>query len=460
VPRGALASRQHDQETQVRQISVVLAKRKIRKRESAGIWERSQQRRQPGNTSGQSSNLSGVRCRTLREFDGATIAAAPFYHARFCRLDWTADCAPQYLGVAPMRTFRLTLRCSLCLAIFATAGCGRKSTAQLVGESPAAQSPSPAIVSNPPQAPTSSSSPTPAVQAKTGQQPTLDLSRLENNVRPAIFWITVFDSSGKLLRTETAFFISGDGKFITTAHAIEGGINAVAKMADGRIYNVRGLLAASTTLDLAVLQADAEYVPFLTLNKIPNFETGARVGVVGSALAGSAEAARETTISTQQPDRLEIPATLSPDSIGSPVVGANGEVVGVVIAGGEKATVRPSNTIASLLDRIASDAKPRWPEMAQAAITPTPTPRPTPKPRLVFAPAPAFPSEVRSRPGASWSGRFRLNFNARGNVTNVQIVQSTGSSVLDQSALSTLRQWKSAPGQEWVATVPVTFQSR
>jgi TonB family protein len=381
-------------------------------------------------------------------------------HGSFCRLDWTAVCVPHYLGVAPIRPFRLTLRCLLCLAIFATAGCGRKSTAQLVGESPAAQSPSPPVVSNSPQAPTSSSSPTQAVQAKAGQQPTLDLARLENSVRPAVFWIAVFDSSGKLLRTETAFFISGDGKFITTARAIEGGMNAVAKMADGRIYNVRGVLAASTTLDLAVLQADAEYVPFLTLNKIPNFETGTRVGVVGSALAGSAEGARETSILMQQPDRVEIAATSPPESIGSPVVDANDQIVGVVISAGEKVTVRPSNTISSLLDRIASDAKPRWSEVAQASITPTPTPRPTPKPRLVFAPAPAFPSEVRSRPGASWSGRFRLNFNARGNVTNVQIVQSTGSSVLDQSALSTLRQWKSAPGQEWVATVPVTFQSR
>ncbi len=95
---------------------------------------------------------------------------------------------------------------------------------------------------------------------------------------------------------------------------------------------------------------------------------------------------------------------------------------------------------------IASDAKPRWPESARAVVTPTPAPRPTPKPRLVYAPAPAFPSEVRSRPGAVWSGRFRLNFNARGNVTNVQVVQSTGNIVIDQSALSTLRQWKSAPG--------------
>jgi TonB family protein len=45
-------------------------------------------------------------------------------------------------------------------------------------------------------------------------------------------------------------------------------------------------------------------------------------------------------------------------------------------------------------------------------------------------------------------------------VTNIQIIQSTGNRLFDQSATNTLRQWKSAPGREWVATVPVTFQTR
>src|SRR6184192_2612975 len=200
-----------------------------------------------------------------------------------------------------MRLFRLTLECSLCLAVFATAGCRRKSNGQLVGESPA-QSPSPSGVSTPISSPGSSPSPSPTPQSQTKQIPTLDLSRLENTVRPAIFWITVFDSSGKLLWTETAFFISGDGRFVTTAHAIEGGVNAVAKMADGRIYDVSGVLAASTTLDVAVLQADVKHVPFLTLNKNPNLETDRRVGVVGSGLAGTDGAARDVSILTQQPD--------------------------------------------------------------------------------------------------------------------------------------------------------------
>ena len=372
---------------------------------------------------------------------------------QFCRLDWTALCASHYPSVAPMRLFRLSLRCAFYLTIFAMAGCGRKSTSQLVGESPASRSPSPPIVANSPQAATLSPSP------KAGQRPTLDLSRLENTVQPAVFWLAVFDSSGKLLRTETAFFITGDGRLITTARAIEGGINAVAKMTDGRIYNVSGVLAASTTLDLAVLQADVKYVPFLPVNRNPNLEIDKRLGLVGSGLAGTDGAPRDVTISSQQSDRLEIAGPISSSSVGAPIVSENGEVVGVVTSAGEKASGRPSTAVDSLLDRVSSDAKPQWPESAQATVTPTPTPRPTPKPRLIYAPAPSFPPGV-SRPGISGTGRFRLTFDAKGNVKNVQVVQSTGNPYFDQAAIKTLRQWRSAPSQGWQATVPVTFQTR
>jgi TonB family protein len=297
-------------------------------------------------------------------------------------------------------------------------------------------------------------------QPQAAQGSTLDLSKLENSVRPAVFWLTVFDSSGKLLRTETAFFISDDGKFISTAHAIDGAINAVAKMADGGIYNVSGVLTGSTEFDVAVLQADVKRVPFLTLNKNLNLEAGARIAVVGSGLAGSAGAARDATISTQQPDHVKIAATLSPGSTGSPVVDTNGQVVGVVTSAGDEATVRPASALDSLLARIASGAKPRWPETAQAVVTATPAPRATPKPRLVYAPAPAFPRDVRAPSGSAFTGRFSLSFDSRGNVTKVQIVQSTGNERMDRAAISTLRQWKSVPAGEWVTTVPVTFQTR
>lgn len=355
-----------------------------------------------------------------------------------------------------MRLFRLTLGFLFCLAIFATTGCGRKSTSHVVGEPSASQSPP---VSTPVQSSDPSASRSPAQSPQPSQRPALDLSRLENSVQPAVFWITVFDSSGKLLRNETAFFISGEGRFITTAHAIQNGVNAVAKMADGRIYNVSGILASSTALDLAVLEADVKYVPFLTLNEDPDLETDKQVGVVGSALAGADGAPRNVAISTRQSDRLEIAGPISSSSIGSPIVGENGQVVGVVILAGEKATVRPSNAVESLLAGIASEAKPHWPQVAETAVTPTPAPRPTPKPRLVYAPAPAFPPGMSQR-GGSGTGQFRLTFNARGNVTNVQVIKSTGNPYYDSAAVEGLRQWRSVPGQEWVATVPVTFQSR
>jgi len=218
---------------------------------------------------------------------------------------------------------------------------------------------------------------------------------------------------------------------------------------------VGGILAASTTLDPAILQTDLKRVSFLALNKNGNFPPGTQVGVVGSGLAGSDGNPREAVITRQQSDRLEVATAISPSSIGSPLVDANGEIVGVVISAHEKCIARAASAVTWLQSRIASDAKARWPEPAETRTTP----RPTPKPRLVYAPPPTFPPEAYSRPG-SRSGRFRLNFNAKGNVTNIQIIQSTGNDLLNRAATDTLRQWKSAPGQEWVATVPITFQGR
>jgi len=353
---------------------------------------------------------------------------------------------------------RLLLEYALCLALFATAGCRPKPKSEIVGEPPVNQP-----LASPVPSPVHESSLSPSVakapEKKPEQTPSLDLSRLERSVRPSVIWVTVFDRSGKLLRTQTGFFISGDGRFVTTAEAIGDGINAVAKTADGGIHNVSGILAVSTPLNLAILQADVKRASSLTVNKNANLRAGTPAGVIGSGLAGNEGPPRQATISTLEPDRLGIAAAISSNSIGSPVVDANGQLVGVIVSAGEKATVRPASTLDSLLSQIASDAKARWPQTAEA--TPSPRPTPTPKPHLVYAPAPAFPREAFSRrPGAFGSGRFRLNFDSKGNVTNVQMIQSTGNQLFDEAAINTLRQWKSAPGQEWVATVPVTFQTR
>jgi TonB family protein len=303
-----------------------------------------------------------------------------------------------------------------------------------------------------------SESATPSTEANIPETQPSDLAALEAKVRPAVIWVTAFDPKGNLLRTESGFFISTDGRFVSTSHAIDGAINAVAKTADGGIYNVSGVLAVSKPLDLAVLKADVKpqkLLRFLELNKNAALSPGANVAVVGSALAGREGNSREMKVIGQSPERLEIGGTTAPSSVGSPVVNENGEVVAIVTSTGEKTVAHPVAALDSILFRVTPATLPRWPQLAEVS----PTPHATPRPRLIYAPAPSFPPG-QSLPGQSGTGRFRLTFDPAGNVTNIQIITSTGNPYFDQAAVKTLRQWKSAPSQGWQATVPVTFKTR
>ncbi len=337
-----------------------------------------------------------------------------------------------------------------------------QTTTQAVAESLLAQQtqPSPPITTTA-QSPTAAPA-SPSPLANTGQSPSSELANVEAKVRPAVLWVTTFDSKGNLLRTESGFLISADGRFVTTAHAVEGAVNAVAKTGDGGIDNVTGILAASKALDLAVLQADVKpqkLLRFLELNKIGDLPVGIDVAVVGSALAGTEGSTRETTITSKGSDRFEIAGATPAISVGSPVVDDNGTVVGVIISAGEKTIARPMTALESVLSAVAADTQPHWSEVAEARPTPQATPQATPRPRMLYAPAPSFPAG-QSLPGQSGTGRFLLTFDERGNVTNIQIVKSTGNPYFDQAAVKTLRQWKSAPSQGWQATVPVTFRRR
>src|SRR5262249_46915906 len=160
------------------------------------------------------------------------------------------------------------------------------------------------------------------------------------------------------LRTETGFLVSADGRLVTTAHAVEGAVNAVAKTADGGIYNVSGIIATSKASDLAILQAEVKprkLLRFLDLNKTGELSPGARVAVVGSALAGNEGNAREVTITAQSSDRLEIAGATPASSVGSPVVNENGDVVGIVTSAGEKTIARPVAVLDSVLSRVTAD---------------------------------------------------------------------------------------------------------
>src|SRR5438552_12616112 len=273
-----------------------------------------------------------------------------------------------------MSQVRFGFRYTFWIAVFVTVGHAPNQV--LAGSLLAQQSQPPLPITSTAQSPTTatiSQSP----QAGAGQTPSSKIAELESKVRPSVIWVTVFDSKGNLLRTESGFFISTDGRFVTTAHAIEGAVNAVAKTGDGGIYNVSGVLAASKELDLAVLQAEVKRVPFVEPARNIDVRVGTGVLVVGSALAGSEGSAREMTIAAQEQHRIEMAGTTPVSAVGSPVVTENGEVVGVVIAAGEKTGARSFSAVESLLSRLAADTHARWP----ATDKTQPTPKATPKPR-------------------------------------------------------------------------------
>lgn len=119
---------------------------------------------------------------------------------------------------------------------------------------------------------------------------------------------------------------------------------------------------------------------------------------------------------------------------------------------------------------------------------PTPPPRPanapTPKPRLRVAatrpagpavprgpvafvnakanmqsmPHPAYPYEAQKR-HATGSGSFAVHFDpATGEATSVDVIQSTGFPILDETTVNTFRRWRAKPGAGLTkVTVPITY---
>lgn len=360
------------------------------------------------------------------------------------------------------------LTCALCVTLFLGTAC-KKATSQADNEAAPDKRYSLVASTEPPPP----GEPPPENQTPPAAPP-LDLANLSKFVGPAVLVVSVFDASGKLATTATGFFVAEDGKFVTTARAAEGGANAVAKTADGKIYNVTGVLGTSATLDLALLQADAKRVPFLPLNPIPP-KPGTPLAILGSPLQQKTRPPLEVAVSEKpdaNDDRLALGTPLLKDLRGSPVVDGNGEVVGVVTTvegeGAPPVVVRTASARNQLLSSVPQDAAAKWAVVAEG--TPPPPPpwedekTPTPKPsvaavsKLIHTPPPIYPMGARfSRPPIKGSGRYRVVFSPTGEAKGVQVIQSTGSPLLDTAAVNALRQWRSAPGREWSTNVPVTF---
>ncbi|MDQ6912827.1 MAG: trypsin-like peptidase domain-containing protein [Verrucomicrobiota bacterium] len=160
-----------------------------------------------------------------------------------------------------------------------------------------------------------------------------DLPKLARECRPAVLLVTISNSGGGTIATGTGFLISADGFLVTNAHVIRAGTKAVAKMEDGRVFQVQGAVDWDAKNDVAVLRVDGKELPHLNLQRRVSSEVGERIAVVGSPL-GLEGSISDGIVSAFREDEngrrlIQITAPISQGSSGSPVLNASGEVIGV-----------------------------------------------------------------------------------------------------------------------------------
>jgi TonB family protein len=370
-----------------------------------------------------------------------------------------------------MRQSTLALICGLILfVVLAYSWCGRNpppsGSALLATPTP---TPPPVAASATPQVTPSPSVPVAQVSATpAAQTPPPEFQKVAQKVAPAILEITVFDAKGQLLRTGNAFFVSRDGLIVTSWTMVADAAYGVAKSPDGRIRNITGVVASDQQNDLAVLRAETKTgVPFVPVSKnSESIAVNAWAVVISSSLQHKEQpvaAGRITSLgSDPRRDAFQINGPIPNDAAGAPVVDAEGEVVGVATSAA-KDGLRPTGLLDPLLAQAKSAGTGRW--AAAPVESPTVTPSPTPKfarnPRILYNPAPRYPLQARMlRSGpTTGSGKFRVTFDAYGQVKNVQTLESSGQGILDSAAIDTLRHWRAEPGgRDWTVIVPITFQ--
>ena len=78
------------------------------------------------------------------------------------------------------------------------------------------------------------------------------------------------------------------------------------------------------------------------------------------------------------------------------------------------------------------------------------------KHRVLYAPRPEYPLAARKR---HWTGAgaFACNIRSNGTVASADVLRSTGHQMLDQAAITALRQWRFQPGDMKLVKVPLSF---
>ena len=162
------------------------------------------------------------------------------------------------------------------------------------------------------------------------------VAAVSQKAQPAIVRLIVTDRGGKELATGNGFFVSADGKLLTSLRLIDKAKHVVAVTAQQTQLTVDGVLATDAKNDLALLKLPVSHQAFLPLAEAGQIFAGLPVVIVSSpgsatpsVMTGSVLLVRNIFADLS---RIHIQATLGPGAGGAPVINRAGAVIGIVRA--------------------------------------------------------------------------------------------------------------------------------
>ncbi|MBE7027005.1 MAG: trypsin-like serine protease [Ruminococcaceae bacterium] len=180
-----------------------------------------------------------------------------------------------------------------------------------------------------------------------------DAQKVSEQASPCVFYIELYDKSGKATSSGSGFFIASDGTAVTNYHVIENAYSAKIVTSSGNIHEVESVLGVDEKNDLAIINVEGEGYPYLELADSDEVKSGQQIFCIGSPLG------LDNTISegiVSNPFRtldgctyIQISAPISAGSSGGAVLDTSSRVIGVSSAGFEEGQnlnlAMPSNLI-------------------------------------------------------------------------------------------------------------------
>ncbi len=156
---------------------------------------------------------------------------------------------------------------------------------------------------------------------------------LVEKVRNSIVQVSFAGRNGKTLGKGTGFIISADGLIATNMHVLGEARPIKVETADERAFEVQSVHASDRRLDMAIIKVDAADLPVLPLGDSDKVRQGQPFVIVGNPQGLKHSVVSGVISSRREIDgrrMLQLAAPIEPGNSGSPVLDAEGRVIGIV----------------------------------------------------------------------------------------------------------------------------------